>query len=379
MARRSPILVSGHGRCATPNVRRNVCNRPRSGGGSWIDVCGSVVHVDRSPCLVARVERGSASVTSSGGPAKGGQIRLPIGRIRLHVPLTAASLAGGTGKRSQLRYPPASGSDDAIRTASRHCRNGDREPARTARRGSTAGRVKGGNVRSRTVPPIWEESPSPNIRLVPSVRLVSWDTTDAPKSDHRDGTARRASGRSESRQRSNPFVSRSLRSGQRTGLRHGAFISRTVAPAYLGVAAQDPGPAWQAVPGIVRNRRNVPWLSGRSLPKRPREAADTGSEHLARPQVSAACGRSKDWEGATMEPLKVRLSGEYWDSYLYNDNLLLLTRDGTLEVCRWDRLLDDIDLQSQELRVPFRHLLGRGRAWYSPPVQELIHCDPFPE
>lgn len=72
-----------------------------------------------------------------------------------------------------------------------------------------------------------------------------------------------------------------------------------------------------------------------------------------------------------MQPLKIRIEGRYWDSYLYNDNLLLLTRDGDLEVYSWDRVLDAISAPS-ELRTPLRHLAARGRAWYALAVQELI-------
>lgn len=74
-----------------------------------------------------------------------------------------------------------------------------------------------------------------------------------------------------------------------------------------------------------------------------------------------------------MQPLKIRIDGRYWDSYLYNDNLLLLTREGDLEIYSWDRLLDAVATPS-ELRTPLRHLAARGRAWYALAVQELIHA-----
>ncbi len=75
-----------------------------------------------------------------------------------------------------------------------------------------------------------------------------------------------------------------------------------------------------------------------------------------------------------MQPLKIRIDGRYWDSYLYNDNLLLLTREGDLEVYSWDRVLDAV-ATSPELRTPLRHLAARGRAWYALAVQELIRVD----
>lgn len=75
-----------------------------------------------------------------------------------------------------------------------------------------------------------------------------------------------------------------------------------------------------------------------------------------------------------MQPLRIRIEGKYWDSYLYNDNLILLTRDGDLEVYSWDRVLDLVET-SPQLRAPLRHLTARGRAWYSLAVQELIRAD----
>lgn len=77
-----------------------------------------------------------------------------------------------------------------------------------------------------------------------------------------------------------------------------------------------------------------------------------------------------------MRPLKIRLIGEYWDSFLYDDKLLLLTREGTLEIYSWDRILDSLEL-GESLEAPLRHLAGRGRAWYGLAVQDLIHHGPI--
>src|SRR5689334_8356994 len=75
-----------------------------------------------------------------------------------------------------------------------------------------------------------------------------------------------------------------------------------------------------------------------------------------------------------MQPLRIRIEGKYWDSYLYNDNLVLLTRDGDLEIYSWDGVLDAV-VTSPQLRAPLRHLAARGRAWYALAVQELIRAD----
>ncbi len=76
-----------------------------------------------------------------------------------------------------------------------------------------------------------------------------------------------------------------------------------------------------------------------------------------------------------MRPIVIVLEGEYWDSYLYDDRLLLFSRDGTLRQYRWDRLLSALIPKGHSLSVPFRHLAGRGRAWYSLAVRELIEVD----
>lgn len=73
-----------------------------------------------------------------------------------------------------------------------------------------------------------------------------------------------------------------------------------------------------------------------------------------------------------MQVVTIRLVGEYWDSYLYNDQLFLLSRDGVLEIYRWDELVNEL-AEETEFDTELRHLITRGRAWYGLAVQNLIH------
>lgn len=73
-----------------------------------------------------------------------------------------------------------------------------------------------------------------------------------------------------------------------------------------------------------------------------------------------------------MQALRIRVPGRYWDSYLYNDVLYLVTRDGDLEEYSWDRLVDTLLPSDASLEQVVRHLATRGKAWYALGTRELI-------
>src|SRR5260221_3681572 len=78
-----------------------------------------------------------------------------------------------------------------------------------------------------------------------------------------------------------------------------------------------------------------------------------------------------------MRPLKLRIKGQYWDSYLYDDKLLLMRRDGILQIFSWDRLIDSMSGAAANYVEAFRHISTRGRAWYSRAVRDLIDSPEF--
>ncbi|HKV96032.1 MAG TPA: hypothetical protein VJR90_00890 [Gammaproteobacteria bacterium] len=54
-----------------------------------------------------------------------------------------------------------------------------------------------------------------------------------------------------------------------------------------------------------------------------------------------------------MRPLKLTITGEYWDSFLYKGRLHLFTRNGSIETIRWDTLISDFRLNDSLLKLPF--------------------------
>jgi len=73
-----------------------------------------------------------------------------------------------------------------------------------------------------------------------------------------------------------------------------------------------------------------------------------------------------------MRALKVRIEGDYWDSIIYNDKLMLVTGEGTMEVYPWDKLVGLLISRHPDLELQLHHLLRRGRAWYALGIQDLM-------
>lgn len=74
-----------------------------------------------------------------------------------------------------------------------------------------------------------------------------------------------------------------------------------------------------------------------------------------------------------MQALTFQLSGEYWDSIIYNGQLVLVRLDGAIEVVNWDRLMaiatDALISQDEEL---VRSILTRGQDWYTRTAQPFL-------
>jgi hypothetical protein len=72
-----------------------------------------------------------------------------------------------------------------------------------------------------------------------------------------------------------------------------------------------------------------------------------------------------------MQAVELRIMGEYWDSFLYNDRLYLFTQEGDICVYSWDRLVRSIPIHNN-YRPLFWQFLARGKAWYMPELQALL-------
>jgi hypothetical protein len=55
-------------------------------------------------------------------------------------------------------------------------------------------------------------------------------------------------------------------------------------------------------------------------------------------------------EGKAMQPLKLTIQGEYWDSQMYSGTLLLFTRDGYVQAIDWDHIIEHLEIPG-ELRL----------------------------
>lgn len=51
-----------------------------------------------------------------------------------------------------------------------------------------------------------------------------------------------------------------------------------------------------------------------------------------------------------MQPIKLTIAGEYWDSQIYQGILYLFTRDGAIKTVNWDPLVDGLST-GQSLRL----------------------------
>ena len=72
-----------------------------------------------------------------------------------------------------------------------------------------------------------------------------------------------------------------------------------------------------------------------------------------------------------MQAVEVRIPGEYWDSFIYNDRLYLFSLNGDILVYRWDQLIQSFPIKD-DWRPLFWQFLSRSRAWYAPELQKIL-------
>ena len=112
-------------------------------------------------------------------------------------------------------------------------------------------------------------------------------------------------------------------------------------------------------------------LSVRSHSESQGDSSDTCATGLADPGDDASIRYPQDESGCAVEAIELRIPGQYWDSFLYNGQLFLFTRDGDIELYDWDRLVSALGWSENETPMATQ-MLTRGRAWYAPPLQQLI-------
>lgn len=72
-----------------------------------------------------------------------------------------------------------------------------------------------------------------------------------------------------------------------------------------------------------------------------------------------------------MQPIEIRIHGEFWDSFIYNRRLYLFTLDGDIKTYNWERIIQSVIMDSN-YRPLFRQYLTRGLEWYSPQLQRIL-------
>ena len=74
-----------------------------------------------------------------------------------------------------------------------------------------------------------------------------------------------------------------------------------------------------------------------------------------------------------MQTVEVRIPGQFWDSFIYNDRLYLFTLNGDIQSYRWDKLVESVAISiDADCRPLFWQFLARGQAWYSRELQKLL-------
>jgi hypothetical protein len=64
-----------------------------------------------------------------------------------------------------------------------------------------------------------------------------------------------------------------------------------------------------------------------------------------------------------LQPLKITIYGEYWDSYLYSGRLYLFNLDGSLSTINWDKLVQQY-IQDEQLRIVIEAAFSRSDYLY---------------
>jgi hypothetical protein len=72
-----------------------------------------------------------------------------------------------------------------------------------------------------------------------------------------------------------------------------------------------------------------------------------------------------------MQPIEIRIPGEFWDSFIYNRHLYLFTFDGYIKTYNWEQIVQSITMAAdyQPLFWPY---LTHGQEWYSPQLQGIL-------
>jgi len=72
-----------------------------------------------------------------------------------------------------------------------------------------------------------------------------------------------------------------------------------------------------------------------------------------------------------MQPLKITIPGQYWDSQIYRGRLYLFERDGGLVTLDWDGLIDDIDVAPSEA-LALRCAFANSDFLYDPRIEQIL-------
>jgi len=73
-----------------------------------------------------------------------------------------------------------------------------------------------------------------------------------------------------------------------------------------------------------------------------------------------------------MQPVKIRIEGEYWDSFIYKGRLYLFHANGEITSIHWDELIDDWNLHD-DIKLAFSFAFNRSDYLYLPDSQILLH------
>src|SRR5688572_176576 len=93
---------------------------------------------------------------------------------------------------------------------------------------------------------------------------------------------------------------------------------------------------------IPCRRRVVAWIPRGSKASILGHAARASPEGVARAQVRPGPGCSQAPARTAMQPVKLSISGQWWDSHIYAGRLYLFGQDGSLTAVDWDRLISDL-------------------------------------
>jgi hypothetical protein len=79
-----------------------------------------------------------------------------------------------------------------------------------------------------------------------------------------------------------------------------------------------------------------------------------------------------------MRPVKLSISGAYWDSQIYSGELLLFDADGDIHRIDWRSVIDDIAAQTPTVQTAIRVAFSDSDLFYNPKVRRIL-CDPHIE